>query len=55
MFCEVESHVSKESGSLTKNIKGSFKEKLVILSSQSARLHVVIARRYKDECKLNGS
>jgi hypothetical protein len=33
MFCEVELHVSKECGSLTKNIKGSFKEKLVILSS----------------------
>jgi hypothetical protein len=33
MFCEVALHVSKECGSLTKNIKGSFKKMLVILSS----------------------
>jgi hypothetical protein len=34
IFCEDELHVSKECGSLTKNKKGSYKEKLVILSSQ---------------------
>jgi hypothetical protein len=34
IFHEDELHVSKECGSLTKNKKGSYKEKLVILSSQ---------------------
>jgi hypothetical protein len=33
IFCEDELHVSKECGSLTKNKKGSYKDKLVILSS----------------------
>jgi hypothetical protein len=55
IFCEDEIHVSKESGGLTKIKRGSFKRKLVILSSKSARLHVEIERGHKDECKLNGS
>jgi hypothetical protein len=33
IFCEDEIHVSKESGGLTKIKRGSFKKKLVILSS----------------------
>jgi hypothetical protein len=33
IFYEDELHVSKECGSLTKNKKGTYKEKLVILSS----------------------
>jgi hypothetical protein len=33
IFCEVEIHVYKESGVLTKIKGGSFKKKLVILSS----------------------
>jgi hypothetical protein len=55
IFCEDEIHVSKESGGLTKIKRGSFKRKLVIPSSKSARLHVEIERGHKDECKLNGS